>query len=314
MTGICDGRVAVITGAGRGLGRAHALEFARQGAKVVVNDLGVGLDGRAVLAGGAADEDGPAGQDSPAEQVVAEIRAAGGEAVADHHDIAAWDGAAALVQTALEAFGKLDVLVNNAGFLRDRMLVNLSEQDWDDVIRVHLKGHFLTLRHAGAHWRDQYKMGNLNDARVINTSSGAGLLGSVGQGNYAAAKAGIAALTIQAAAELGRYGVTVNAIAPAARTRMTEGTFSELMARPDDGFDAMAPENVSPLVAWLGSDRSRAVSGRLFEVEGGRIGVADGWQHGPTVDKGGRWAAQDLDAVVADLIGRAPVPGPVYGA
>ncbi|GAA2046908.1 SDR family oxidoreductase [Catenulispora yoronensis] len=314
MTGICDGRVAVITGAGRGLGRAHALEFARQGAKVVVNDLGVGLDGRAVLAGVVPDEDGTAGQDSPAEQVVAEIRAAGGEAVADHHDIAAWDGAAALVQTALEAFGKLDVLVNNAGFLRDRMLVNLSEQDWDDVIRVHLKGHFLTLRHAGAHWRDQYKMGNLNDARVINTSSGAGLLGSVGQGNYAAAKAGIAALTIQAAAELGRYGVTVNAIAPAARTRMTEGTFSELMARPDDGFDAMAPENVSPLVAWLGSDRSRAVSGRLFEVEGGRIGVADGWQHGPTVDKGGRWAAQDLDAVVADLIGRAPVPGPVYGA
>ncbi|NUR24287.1 MAG: SDR family oxidoreductase [Catenulispora sp.] len=302
MPGICDGRVAVVTGAGRGLGRAHALEFARQGAKVVVNDLGVGLDGRG----------GDSGSD-PARQVVAEIVAAGGEAVADHHDIATWDGAAGLVQTALDAFGKLDVLVNNAGFLRDRMLVNLSEQDWDDVIRVHLKGHFLTLRHAGAHWRDQYKLGNLNDARVINTSSGAGLLGSVGQGNYVAAKAGIAALTIQAAAELGRYGVTVNAIAPAARTRMTEGPFSTVMAPPEEGFDAMAPENVSPLVAWLGSDRSRAVTGRMFEVEGGRIGVADGWQHGPTVDKGARWGVEELDAVVAELVARAPEPGAVYG-
>ena len=301
MAGICEGRVAVVTGAGRGLGRAHALEFARQGAKVVVNDLGVGLDGRD-------------GSDAPAQEVAAEIVKAGGEAVADHHDIATWDGAAALVQRALDAFGKLDVLVNNAGFLRDRMLVNLSEQDWDDVVRVHLKGHFLTLRHAGAHWRDQYKLGNLNDARVINTSSGAGLLGSVGQGNYAAAKAGIAALTIQAAAELGRYGVTVNAIAPAARTRMTEGPFSSMMAAPQDGFDAMAPENVSPLVAWLGSDRSRAVTGRVFEVEGGRIGVADGWQHGPTVDKGARWDAAELDAVVAGLIEQAPVPGAVYGA
>jgi NAD(P)-dependent dehydrogenase (short-subunit alcohol dehydrogenase family) len=300
MAGICEGRVAVVTGAGRGLGRAHALEFARQGARVVVNDLGVGLDGR----------DGDTG---PAQAVVAEIVAAGGQAVADHHDIATWDGAAALVQTALEAFGSLDVLVNNAGFLRDRMLVNLSEQDWDDVIRVHLKGHFLMLRHAGAHWRDQYKMGDLNDARVINTSSGAGLLGSVGQGNYAAAKAGIATLTIQAAAELGRYGVTVNAIAPAARTRMTESTFSTMMAKPDQGFDAMAPENVSPLVAWLGSDRSRAITGRVFEVEGGRIGVADGWQHGPTVDKGARWAAAELDAVVAGLVERAAAPGAVYG-
>lgn len=301
MAGICEGRVAVVTGAGRGLGRAHALEFARQGARVVVNDLGVGPDGRD-------------GSDAPAQEVVAEIVKAGGSAVADYHDIATWDGAAALVRTALDAFGKIDVLVNNAGFLRDRMLINLSEQDWDDVVRVHLKGHFLMIRHAGAHWRDQYKTGNLNDARVINTSSGAGLLGSVGQGNYAAAKAGIAALTIQAAAELGRYGVTVNAIAPAARTRMTEGPFSTMMAAPEAGFDAMAPENVSPLVVWLGSDRSRAVSGRVFEVEGGRIGVADGWQHGPTADKGARWDPAELDAVVADLVERAPAPGAVYGA
>ncbi len=300
-SGICEGRVAVVTGAGRGLGRAHALEFARQGAKVVVNDLGVGLDGR----------DGSPG---PAHDVVAEITALGGEAVADGSDIATWDGAAALVATTLAAFGKLDVLVNNAGFLRDRMLVSLSEQDWDDVVRVHLKGHFLTLRHAGAHWRDQYKYGNLNDARVINTSSGAGLLGSVGQGNYAAAKAGIAALTLQAAAELGRYGVTVNAIAPAARTRMTESTFADTMSAPATGFDAMAPENVSPLVVWLGSDRSRAVTGRMFEVEGGRIGVADGWQHGPQVDKGARWEAAELDGVVAGLLAEAPAPAPVYGA
>jgi NAD(P)-dependent dehydrogenase (short-subunit alcohol dehydrogenase family) len=299
-TGICEGRVVVVTGAGRGLGRAHALEFARQGAKVVVNDLGVGLDGR----------DGSSG---PAHEVVAEIEALGGEAVADGSDIATWDGAAALVGTAIEAFGKLDVLVNNAGFLRDRMLVNLSEQDWDDVVRVHLKGHFLTLRHAGAHWRDESKRGNLNDARVVNTSSGAGLLGSIGQGNYAAAKAGIAALTIQAAAELGRHGVTVNAIAPAARTRMTESTFGDTMTAPESGFDAMAPENVSPLVVWLGSDRSRAVTGRMFEVEGGKIGVADGWQHGPRADKGARWEPAELDAVVADLLERAPTPAPVYG-
>ena len=299
-TGICEGRVVVVTGAGRGLGRAHALEFARQGAKVVVNDLGVGLDGR----------DGSSG---PAHEVVAEIKALGGEAVADGSDIATWDGAAALVAAAIEAFGKLDVLVNNAGFLRDRMLINLSEQDWDDVVRVHLKGHFLTLRHAGAHWRGESKRGNLNDARVVNTSSGAGLLGSIGQGNYAAAKAGIAALTIQAAAELGRYGVTVNAIAPAARTRMTESAFDDTMTAPESGFDAMAPENVSPLVVWLGSDRSRAVTGRMFEVEGGKIGVADGWQHGPQADKGARWEPAELDAVVAGLLERAPTPAPVYG-
>jgi len=304
MATLLAGKVAIVTGAGRGLGRAHALEFARQGAKVVVNDLGVGLDGR----------EGPGEPAGPAHQVVAEIEHLGGQAVADTHDIATWDGAQALVATALEHFGKLDTLVNNAGFLRDRMLVNLSEQDWDDVIRVHLKGHFLTIRHAGAHWRDQYKFGNLNDARVINTSSGAGLLGSVGQGNYAAAKAGVAALTIQAAAELGRYGVTVNAIAPAARTRMTEGPFSQAMARPDTGFDAMAPENVSPLVVWLGSDRSRAVTGRVFEVEGGRVGVADGWRHGPAADKGARWDPAELDGVIASLLEQAPVPEQIYGA
>lgn len=234
MTGLCTGRVAVITGAGRGLGRAHALAHAAEGAKVVVNDLGVGLDGT----GGAT---------GPAQQVVEEIRALGGEAVAHGGDITTTEGAASLIATALDAFGRLDTLVNNAGFLRDRMLVNLDDDDWDAVMRVHLKGHFLPLKHAAAHWRAEAKAGRTPEARVVNTSSGAGLLGSVGQGNYSAAKAGIIGLTLVAAAEMGRYGVQVNAIAPAARTRMTEQTFAETMAAPEDsGFDAMAPENVSP--------------------------------------------------------------------
>ncbi|MFF4772738.1 SDR family oxidoreductase [Microtetraspora fusca] len=299
---ICKDRVVIVTGAGRGLGRAHALEFARQGAKVVVNDLGVSRSG-----------DG--GSDYPARQVVEEIRALGGEAVAETSDIATDAGACALVATALERFGRLDVLVNNAGFLRDRMLVNLSEEEWDAVMRVHLKGHFLPLKHAGLHWRAESKAGRRPDARVINTSSGAGLLGSVGQGNYSAAKAGIVGLTLVAAAELGRYGVTVNAIAPAARTRMTEEVFAATMTAPEDGaFDAMAPENVSPLVAWLGSAESRNVTGRVFEVEGGRICVMEGFRHGPATDKGARWDAAELGAEIAGLLKEAARPGPVYGA
>ncbi len=242
MSRICDGRVVVVTGAGRGLGRAHALAFAAEGARVVVNDLGVGLDGTP-------------DPDSPAAQVVAEIRAAGGEAVAHGGDIATTAGAASLIATALDTYGRLDTLVNNAGYLRDRMLVNLDEDDWDAVTRVHLKGHFLPLKHAAAYWRAETKAGRTPVARIINTSSGAGLLGSVGQGNYSAAKAGIIALTLVAAAELARYGVQVNAIAPAARTRMTEHTFAETMAAPGSGFDVMAAENVSPLVVWLGSGR-----------------------------------------------------------
>ncbi|WP_406009547.1 SDR family oxidoreductase [Streptomyces sp. NBC_00637] len=301
MSGICHGRVVAVTGAGRGLGRAHALAFAAEGARVVVNDLGVGLDGTP-------------DPDSPAAQVVDEIRAAGGEAVAHGADIATPEGAATLVDAALDTYGRLDTLVNNAGFLRDRMLVNLADDDFDAVLRVHLKGHFLTLKHAAAHWRAETGAGRPPAARIINTSSGAGLLGSVGQGNYSAAKAGIVALTLVAAAELARYGVQVNAIAPAARTRMTERTFAATMAAPEDGFDTMAPENVSPLVVWLGSTASQGVTGRVFEADGGRITVMEGWRPGPTTDNGARWTPADAGKAVHDLLTRATAPGPVYGA
>ncbi|HET6501463.1 MAG TPA: SDR family oxidoreductase [Amycolatopsis sp.] len=298
---LCRDRVVIVTGAGRGIGRAHALAFAAEGALVVVNDTGVAPDGS------------QAGQ-GPAAHVVAEIEERGGTAVSTTDDVADFAGARNLIDTALNRFGGLDVLVNNAGFLRDRMLVNLGEDEWDAVIRVHLKGHFAPLRHAAAYWRAEAKAGRARDARVINTSSGAGLLGSAGQGNYAAAKAGIAGLTVTAAAELARYGVTVNAIAPAARTRMTEGVFGAAMARPESGFDAMAPENVAPLVVWLGSAESAGVTGRVFEVEGGKVSLAQGWRHGPAVDKGARWDPAELGPVVADLLAKAPAPEPVYGA
>ncbi|MFF5790298.1 SDR family oxidoreductase [Streptomyces sp. NPDC012693] len=302
MTGLCGGRVVVVTGAGRGLGRAHALAFAAEGARVVVNDLGVGLDGTG-------------GGTGPAQRVVDEITASGGAAVAHGGDVATADGAASLIATALDAFGRLDTLVNNAGFLRDRMLVNLGEDDWDAVMRVHLKGHFLPLKHAVAHWRAEAGAGRTPEARVVNTSSGAGLLGSVGQGNYAAAKAGIVGLTLVAAAETARYGVQVNAIAPAARTRMTERTFAETMAAPGGtAFDAMAPENVSPLVVWLGSAASAGVTGRVFEAEAGRITVMEGWRPGPTADKGARRTPAEAGETARRLLADSERPQPVYGA
>ncbi|WP_455354330.1 SDR family oxidoreductase [Streptomyces sp. SYSU K217416] len=302
QAGLCAGRVVIVTGAGRGLGRAHALAFAAEGAKVVVNDLGVGLDGAGASA-------------SPAQQVVDEIVAGGGEAVAHAGDIATSEGAASLVSAAVDTFGRLDTLVNNAGFLRDRMLVNLEEDDWDAVMRVHLKGHFLPLKYAAAHWRAEAKAGRTPVARIVNTSSGAGLLGSVGQGNYAAAKAGIVGLTLVAAAEMARYGVQVNAIAPAARTRMTEQTFAETMAAPAEGaFDAMAPENVSPLVVWLGSAASAGVTGRVFEAEAGRITVMEGWRPGPTKDKGARWTPAEAGETAIKLLAQSEPPQPVYGA
>ncbi|MEU7021170.1 SDR family oxidoreductase [Streptomyces sp. NPDC046203] len=290
--GLCDERVVIVTGAGRGLGRAHALAFAAEGAKVVVNDLDVGLDGR-----------GSGGEAAAA--VVAEIRAAGGEAVAHGGDIASEQGASSLVRIALETYGRLDTLVNNAGFLRDRMLVNLTETDFDAVLRVHVKGHFLPLRHAAAYWRTEAKEGRPVAGRVVNTTSGAGLLGSVGQANYAAAKAGIVGLTLVAAAELAGYGVQVNAIAPAARTRMTERTFGDLAAPPED---------VSPLVVWLGSAASAGVTGRIFEAEGGRLTVMEGWHSGPTADKGSRWTPAEVGEAALKLLASATPPGPVYGA
>ena len=301
MSKICEGRVVIVTGAGRGIGRGHALEFARQGAKVVVNDLG-------------AEADGQGSSEGPAGEVVESIRAMGGEAIANGEDVADWEGSGRLVKAALDAWGRLDVVVNNAGFLRDRMFASGSVEEWDAVIRVHLRGHFCTSRHAAGYWRGESKAGNPVDARIINTSSGAGLQGSVGQATYSAAKAGIAALTLVQAAEMGRYGVTANAIAPAARTRMTEAVFAETMQKPEDGsFDEMAPENVAPLVVWLGSPESKDVNGRMFEVEAGRISVADGWRKGPEVDKGARWEPDEVGAAVKDLLDKAVPPQKVYG-
>jgi NAD(P)-dependent dehydrogenase (short-subunit alcohol dehydrogenase family) len=299
---ICEGRVVIVTGAGRGIGRGHALEFARQGAKVVVNDIGAELDGTG-------------GSTGPAGEVVDMIRSMGGEAVANGDDVADWEGSQRLINSAIEAFGRLDVVVTNAGIVRDRMFVNAMEDEWDPVIRVHLKGHFLVSRWAAAYWREENKRGNPVDARIINTSSGAGVFGSVGQAAYSAAKGAILTLTLVQAAELARYGVTANAIAPSARTRMTEVVFAEDMAPPTDGsFDAQAPENVAPLVVWLGSAASREVTGRVFEVEGGRISIATGWQHGEVVDKGNRWDPAEIGPVVEDLLAKAPEPVPVYGA
>jgi len=298
--GICDGRVVIVTGAGRGLGREHALEFARQGAKVVVNDLGVAPDGSDP-------------SDTPAQQVVDEITAMGGEAVASQHDVADWDAAAEMVQLAVDTFGGLDVVVNNAGIVRDRMFVNSEQSEWEAVLRVHVLGHAAPARHAASWWRARSKAGEPVDGRIINTSSGAGLMGSIAQAAYSAAKGAIASLTLVQAAELGRIGVTANALAPAARTRMTEEVFAESMAPPTDGsFDAMDPANVSPLVAWLGSAGSAHVTGRVFEVEGGVIGIAEGYRHGPRVDKGARWDPAEVGAVVDDLLREAAEPTPVY--
>lgn len=292
MSRLLEGRVAIVTGAGRGIGRAHALELARHGAKVVVNDFGVSNHGEKT--------------DSPAHEVVAEIEAMGGEAVVNGADVADFDQAAAMVEQAIATYGGLDVLVNNAGFVRDRMLVNATEEEFDAVVRVHLKGHFAPLRHAASYWRAEAKAGRPRVARVVNTTSGAGLQGSIGQVVYSAAKGGIATMTLVAAAELGRVGVTVNAIAPVAKTRMTEGAFdTSAMALPEDN---------SPLVAWLASEDSGDVTGRVFEVDGSVITVETGWAHGPSKDAGARWGAEQVGPAVRDLLAQAPAPEAVYGA
>jgi NAD(P)-dependent dehydrogenase (short-subunit alcohol dehydrogenase family) len=269
MAKLCEGRVAIITGAGRGIGREHALLLAHHGAKIVVNDLGGSMDGEGTDQG-------------PAQDVVDEIKAMGGEAIANTDDISDWDGAERLVQSAVDTFGGLDILINNAGILRDRMLTNMSEAEWDAVIKVHLKGTFAPARHAAAYWRERSKAGETNDGRIINTSSPSGIYGNVGQTNYGAAKAGIASFTIIAAMELGRYGVTVNAIAPAALTRMTEGL--GMGNAPEEIKEQMSPAHIAPIVCWLASPESAHVTGRVFDVTGRMISVSEGWHRGPSLE------------------------------
>lgn len=281
---VLDGRVAVITGAGRGIGREHALLFASEGAKVVVNDVGASNSGEGADAG-------------PAHDVAAEIVAAGGAAVANTADVATWSGAKSLVQQAVDEFGRLDIVVNNAGILRDSFIVGMEESQWDAVIAVHLKGHFAVLAHAAAYWKAASKAGEQPTASVINTASASGVtLANPGQANYGCAKAGIAALTLIAAQELQRYGVRVNAIAPIARTRLTLATpgMSTLMAEPDDGeLDLFGPENISPLVAYLATEKC-PVTGRVYAVQGGAISLLEGWHDVDTIETEGRWLIDDI--------------------
>jgi NAD(P)-dependent dehydrogenase (short-subunit alcohol dehydrogenase family) len=295
---LCEGRICVVTGAGRGIGRQHALTLAGAGARVIVNDVGANTDGSGVSA-------------TPAEAVVAEIRALGGLAVHNADDVSSWEGAQRLVNQAVETFGDLHVVVNNAGILRDRMLVNMTEQEWDAVIGVHLKGTFNCLRWAASYWRERAKSGERNDARIINTTSGSGLFGTPGQGNYGAAKAGIAGLTIIAAMELARYGITVNAVSPIALTRMTEGL--ELTRGDEQEQDKVDPRWISPVVAWLASERSSDVTGRVFQASGRYWAIAQGWHRGPEA------AAVDdpeaAEAVLRPLLSAARAnagPGGIY--
>ena len=289
--GTLDGRVAIITGAGRGIGREHALLFASEGAKVVVNDLGGANDG--------------SGSDAtPAQQVVKEIEQMGGEAIANADNVADWEGGQRLVNAAVEAFGDLHVLVNNAGILRDRVLVNMTEEEWDAVIHVHLKGHFVPTRWAAAYWREQTKAGKEVKASVINTSSTSGLLGNPGQTNYGAAKSGIATFSQIAAQELGRYGVRVNCIAPAARTRLTESTpgLGDVIKAPDDPakFDNWDPANISPLIAYLATE-SATETGQVYFVQGGQVRRFQGWKMEETIEKQGRWTVTELQSEMAKL-------------
>jgi NAD(P)-dependent dehydrogenase (short-subunit alcohol dehydrogenase family) len=290
--GICTNRSIIVTGAGGGLGRAYALALAAEGAGVLVNDI----------------------RREAAEAVVDEIKAAGGAAAPSSDDITTMAGAARIVETAVTAFGDAHGVVNNAGIVRDRMFATMSEEEWDLVIKVHLKGHFCIANTLVKRWREQIKAGAKVDGRIVNTSSGAGLQGNIGQGNYSAAKGGIASLTLVQAAELARYGITANALAPAARTRMTEGPFGEVMKKPGDGrFDHYAPENVAPLVVWLCSPLSAGVTGKVFEVEGGKLSIATGWHTGPVRDKKARWNPAELSDVVAGLIAESPKAQKVYG-
>jgi len=292
---VLDGKVAIVTGAGRGIGREHALALARAGAKVVVNDLGGSLSGE--------------GADlSPAQEVVEEIGAAGGEASANGENVADFAGAERMLRQAIDEFGRLDILVNNAGILRDRMLVNMSEDEWDAVINVHLKGHFAPTRHAAAYWRELSKAGEPVRGRVINTSSPSGVFGNVGQANYGAAKGAIASFTLIAAQELSRYGVTVNCLAPNARTRMTEETFGEL-AVPEEGFDALDPANISPIVVALCADEAQDITGQVFFVFGGAVNVLRPWDAGELFASDERWDAAELLAQLRSRFPEGAAPG-----
>jgi NAD(P)-dependent dehydrogenase (short-subunit alcohol dehydrogenase family) len=295
-----EGKVAIVTGAGRGIGREHALALARAGAKVVVNDLGAALSGEGH-------------DDTPAQQVVQEIEALGGAAAANDANVADFEQAGAMVQQAIDRFGRLDILVNNAGILRDRMLVNMSEQEWDAVINVHLKGHFAPTRHAAAHWRELSKAGEDVRARVVNTSSPSGVFGNIGQGNYGAAKAGIAAFTVIAAQELHRYGVTVNCLAPNARTRMTEETF-DIGAPDPNAFDPLDPANMSPVVVALCADEAQQITGQVFHVWGSAVNALRGWSAGELFQKEGRWDADELlQQILVRFPDGASPPGMVAG-
>lgn len=298
--GICNNRTVIITGAARGLGRAYALAFAAEGANVVVNDIGTSLNGE--------------GRDtSAADGVVAEIVAAGGKAIANYEDITDWDAAKRIVDAAVSAFGDLHVVVNNAGIVRDRMFVSATLEEWDATMHVHLRGHFCVSRHAVDYWRAKQKAGTNPDARIINTSSGAGLQGSIAQAAYSTAKGGIASLTLVQAAELGRYGITANALAPSARTRMTEQAFADKMATEGQAFDVMDPANIAPTVVWLGSAESADVTGCVFELEGGKIMLEDGWREGPVVDKGAKWEPAEVGAAVEQLLATRVPPRKVWG-
>ena len=298
--GICGGRTVIITGAARGLGRAYALAFAAEGANVVVNDIGTSLGGE--------------GRDtSAADAVVAEIVAAGGKAVANYEDVTDWDAAKRIVEATIAAFGDLHVVVNNAGIVRDRMFVSATLEEWDATMHVHLRGHFCLARHAVDYWRGQQKAGHAVDARIINTTSGAGLQGSIAQAAYSTAKGGIASLTLVQAAELGRYGITANALAPSARTRMTEQAFADKMATQNAGFDAMDPANIAPTVVWLGSAQSAHVTGCVFELEAGKIMLEDGWREGPVVDAGARWQPGEVGDAVNTLLAAQVPPRKVWG-
>ncbi len=287
---LCDGRVVVVTGAGAGLGRRYALDLAAQGARVVVNDLGTGTDGVGASS-------------ARAHEVVAEIRDAGGEAVASVEDVSDWQGARRVIAVALDCFGRLDALVNNAGVVRERMLVNLSEDDWDTVIRVHLKGTFAPTRWAARHWREQAKAGARVDARIVNTTSPAGIFGMIGMINYASAKSGIATFTIMAAAELAQYGVAVNAVSPIALTRLTELHPEGVASAPAEVRAKIDPGWVSPLVCWLASSASQGISGNIFEISGHRVAIAESWHRGPSADA--VRDARQVDAVVRPLVAAA---------